>query len=80
MKLNAISQEGHPKLPPYYDLTIDCKRPNSTQWFETNTAVRCVVDLMAASPCVFRAPSILLEGQELMLAEVEGHNTRSLLN
>ena len=80
MRLNAISQEGHPKLPSYYDLTTKYKWRNNTQLFETNTAVQCIVDLMAASPCVFQAPSILLGGRELMLVEAEGHNTRFLFN
>ena len=80
MEVKPIFQVGHPKLPLYYDLTTDYKQPNNTQWFETNIAVQCTADLMVASPYVFQAPSILPGGHELMLAQVEAHNARSLLN
>ena len=34
---------------------------------------------MIASPCVFQAPSILLEGQQLILLMVEAHIAKLLL-
>ena len=80
MILSAVSQVGHPKLPSYYNLTTDYKPPNNTQWSETNTDVQCVLGLIAVSPCALQVPSILLGDQELVLAEVEGHNARSLWN
>lgn len=79
MKLNGISQAGHPNLPPYYDLTSKYKQPNNTQQFETNAPSQCAVAVIVASLCVFQAPSSL-GGQELMLVEVEAHNTIFLWN